>query len=151
MLSKPINHPFIYVVTYVCQMQFKCHVCQINPKKKKKMPCLSLSFFLFSWFLYKSINNKRIFVFLFFFLLLNKEKSINCTVKLTAETLFQYATVPTPKYHLLISDQITSHYCVVRLLINAFQPDQLPIHLCLMQFLPFPPRCKPVTARGGLT
>ena len=86
-----------------------------------------------------------------YLLLLNKEKSKNCTVKLTAETLFQYATVPTPKYHLLISDQITSHYCVVRLLINAFQPEQLPIHLCLMQFLPFPPRCKPVTARGGLT
>ena len=84
-----------------------------------------------------------------YFLLLNKEKSKNCTVKLTAETLFQYATVPTPKYHLLISDQITSHYCVVRLLINAFQPDQLPTHLCQMQFRPFPPRCKPVTARGG--
>ena len=84
-----------------------------------------------------------------YFLLLNKEKSKNGTVKLTAETLFQYATVPTPKYHLLISDQITSHYCVVRLLINAFQPDQQPTHLCQMQFLPFPPRCKPVTARGG--
>ena len=35
-----------------------------------------------------------------------------------------------PITHLLISNHITSHYCVVRLLINAFQADQPPIHLC---------------------
>ena len=35
-----------------------------------------------------------------------------------------------PTTHLLISNHITSHYCVVRLLINAFQADQPPIHLC---------------------